>query len=479
MGYLYDIFAATAGTDGELAALDGDLVQMSYTELLRRADTIGEELMRAGVVPGLRVGVADTLGADLYAAVLGVSAVGCSIVPYIADGSPGEGRRLERLGVGAMINGFGGVRDVTRRAGVGAECSRNWSECYVLSTSGSTSAPKDIAISDRNLESYAGYLSAVGRVQQGDRISQNFQPHFDVFFEVLVMAALGHATIVVPDGRENLLVQRFCTRWGITLWSSVPSQIVMAHRLRQLTPGSLPHVRIAIFGGEALSAFSLSLWWQAAPSSTVVNSYGPSEVTIAMAEKVLRPGTVLDSREVPFGAVLPHLESRLIEPQGASGDLELCVRGPQVFAGYLDPRHNSGRYYTGDVGGFRLRTDGPPSPSDWYRTGDIVDDTPGGLVFKGRIDHEAKVRGKRVDLAEVEALLRSYDGVLDARAMVLNGTVHAVVETMTPDAPEDFDLSVLREYARPHVIVKVGALPRLANGKTDLRATTELLLRRR
>ncbi|MET9778396.1 AMP-binding protein [Streptomyces sp. NPDC006367] len=476
MGHLYTRYAEAADAAGESPALDGGRGAWTYAALLERARDLAARLERAGARAGLRIAVADDLGADLYPAVLAVSALDCSLVPYVANGPEGERRRLERLGVWSALAAGPDAVEITPLAAVRDAHRHTEPEAYVLSTSGSTSAPKDVAIGERHLRSYAGHLRDVARMGPGDRISQNFQPQFDAFYEVLLMAALGRSAMVVPDGREHLLVQRFCTRWGVTVWNSVPSQVTMAHRLRQLGPGSLPGVKLAVFGGEALSAHSLALWRAAAPASTVVNSYGPSEVTIACAEYELAPGAEPAGSDVPIGRVLPHLESRLVEPADAPGELELCVRGPQLFDGYLDPRHNAGRFYTEDAEGLHPLRHGTPAPGDWYRTGDIVAETEHGLVYRRRAGHETKVRGKRVDLAAVEDELRRQPGVTEARVLVLDDAVHAVVETAAPrDRVPDLDLTGLRDYARPHTVVPVASLPRLTNGKTDLRAVEALV----
>ena len=480
MGFLHGLYAGAAAAGGELLAIDGSQGRMTYAEILERADRISARLARAGAGAGARIGVADSLGVDLYPVVLAVSALDCSIASFVEDGNSNEVRRLERLGVRAtIVGGEPGMVEVTRLA-TALDAVRLADECYVLSTSGSTSAPKDVAISDRNVESYAAHLRACARVQPGDRISQNYKPHFDAFYEVLLMAVLGHGTIVVPDGRENVLVERFCNRWGVTVWNSVPSQVTMAFRLRQLTPGSLPDVKLAVFGGESLSSQCLSLWRQAAPASIVVNSYGPAESTIAIAEYVMPTDLAVGDGDVPIGTVLPHMEHCLVEPEGAPGELELCVRGPQVFGGYLDCGHDVGRFYLEDSGEHRLRTEGRPDLDDWYRTGDIVSEGPDGLVFRRRLNQEVKVRGKRVDLAAVEAELRRHSGVSDARAIVLDDAVHAIVEAAEPDVRDKpIDVRGLRDYARPHTVVWVGSLPRLANGKSDIRAMEQLLRRGR
>ncbi|WP_433386898.1 AMP-binding protein [Micromonospora sp. KLBMP9576] len=474
MGHLYKLYAEAAADAGEEVALDGAGGTLTYAALMNRVDELAARLTRAGAVPGLRIGVADDLGGDLHAVALAVSALECSIVPYVTNGGPGEIRRLDRLGVWATIGT--GTPEVTPLGGGRPPHRCVQPEAYVLSTSGSTSRPKDVAIGERNLESYAEHLRAVAWMAPGDRIGQNYQPSFDPFYEVLMTAALGRATVVLPEGREHLLVQRFCQRWGLTVWNSVPSQIAMAHRMRQLTPGSLPGVRTAVFGGEALSARCLSLWRAAAPASTVVNSYGPSEVTIACAEYVLPPTRPPVGDDVPIGRVLPHLESRLVAPDDAPDERELCVRGVQLFAGYLDPRDNIGRFYREEGGRLRVLRGDTPAPGDWYRTGDIVEETGQGLVYRRRIGHETKVRGRRVDLSAVEAELGRLPGVSDVRALVVDDAVHAVVETPDTGAGQPFpELPGLRDYARPRTLVRTAALPRLGNGKSDLRAIEQLI----
>ena len=478
MGYLHKIYADAANKAGDALAIDGGLGAVSYVDLLDRANRVCRELVKHGVMPGSRIAISDsTRDIHFFATILAISALNCSVVPFAGSLSAEERLRLRALEASAVVADMESGLPELHDAVQARESRAVDSECYVISTSGSTSRPKDIAITDANIASYGQYLASCGRVGAGDRISQNFKPQFDAFWEVMLMAALGRGTMILPAGRENLLVDGFCGRWGINIWNSVPSHVTIAKRTGHLPGHSLNGVDLAIFGGEALTPHVLSAWREAAPRCAVINSYGPSEATIVVAEHKIAVDAPEPYGNVPIGRVLPHMEYCLIEPEDAPGEQELCIRGPQLFAGYLDARHNAGRFYTGRAGTQKVSAKQQPGPGDWFRTGDIVTESADGLRFVRRIDQQVKVRGQRVDLSAVQAEICCCPGVSDALVVVLDEAVYAVVEATRRAAGLDgeVDFSRLREYARPRRIVWVESMPRLANGKYDLRAIERLV----
>jgi amino acid adenylation domain-containing protein len=359
---------------------------------------------------------------------------------------------------------------------------------YILFTSGSTGEPKGLPIRHRHLDAYLAHCVARYEVAPGSRLSQTFDLTFDPSVFDMFVAWSGGATLVVPQGDEILLPARFVVDRRITHWFSVPSVVSIARRLRALTPGSMPGLRWSLFAGERLTLGQAAAWAAAAPGSTVENLYGPTESTITCTEYRL-PRSIdrwprTSNGTVPIGRPLPHLEAVVLTEAGARGDEgELCVRGSQRFDGYLDPSHDHGHFVRYDGRAATIAGERPVA-GDWYRTGDRVRWEDGQLVHLGRLDDQVKIRGHRVELGEVEAVLREHPGVHDAVVVAetddRDTRLHALY---TGDAGLEGPLATLVRdrlpaYMAPRGFRHVQSFPTNANGKLDRTELARLAPRR-
>ena len=351
---------------------------------------------------------------------------------------------------------------------------------YILFTSGSTGTPKGVPIQHRNVSAYLDYVIPLYEVGPGSRVSQVFDLTFDPSVRDMFLAWGSGATLVVPSANDVLTPVRFVKRARLTHWCSVPSVVSFALKLRGLAPGSMPTLKWSVFCGEALTTSQAEAWQAAAPDSALENSYGPTEVTITCTGYRL-PAEIGEwprpaNGTVPIGPVYPELESLIIGDDGTpSADGELCVRGPQRFPGYLDAGDNAGRFVTFD--GERAEVyDGsaPLTGQHWYRTGDRVRVEDGRLVHHGRLDHQIKIRGYRVELGEIEAALRAQPGVRDAFVVPLTGPngeldLEAAYTGVAQDA--EVLLAGLRTklpgYMVPRRATAFDELPLNPNGKVD------------
>src|SRR2546423_14870716 len=236
-----------------------------------------------------------------------------------------------------------------------------------------------------------------------------------------------------------------------------------------------------MFCGEPLSFEMARLWRSCAPNSKMTNVYGPTEVVVAQSHYPL-PDDPADwastaNGTVPIGKVWDHL-NWMINPvaDGADGDGELCLRGPQRFAGYLDPVDNNGRFSRTD--GTLYTGEGEPlSVDDWYRTGDLVRDLGDGqLLHLGRVDKQVKIRGYRVEIGEVEAALRQLretdNAVVVARhpAIARTELVAYCVGVEKPSRTIRRSLAdTLPDYMVPQHIGWIDDLPLTSTGKVDRR----------
>lgn len=347
---------------------------------------------------------------------------------------------------------------------------------YVLFTSGSTGVPKGVPIRHRNLTAFLRYNIARYRVGPGCRMSQTFGLTFDPSVFDMFVAWGGGATLVVPTDEELLDPVGFVAEHALTHWYSVPSIVTLARTAGILTPGGMPSLRWSLFAGEQLTADQASAWAAAAPHSTLENLYGPTELSVTVtacrlpADLASWPRT--SNGTIPIGTLYPHLEHRTDPDTG-----ELLVRGPQRFDGYLDPADDAGRFLRDGTG----EVHGRPAPGDWYRTGDAVGLEGGLLVHRGRLDDQVKIRGQRVELGEIEAVLRSCAGLGQVVVSPVPGRgggtqLSAVYSGAQVTAAEL--RRRLRDRLPSHMVPKrfvhLDRLPLTANGKVDRAACGRL-----
>ncbi|HEX2674270.1 MAG TPA: AMP-binding protein, partial [Polyangiaceae bacterium] len=341
---------------------------------------------------------------------------------------------------------------------------------YVIFTSGSTGEPKGVSLSQRALAVHVDdYVSTYG-LSASDRVYQFSTINFDASAEQLFPALSVGACVVmrgveVPEWTAFNAVLRDERVSVLDLPTSYWQQW-----LSEL-PLELPSLRLVTVGGEALSAPALARWKRSPLSSVRLdNSYGPTEAAIA----ALFHATVDEDAwraTVPIGRPYPGRTVRLLDSSGrdvVTGALgELCIGGDSLARCY---EHRP--VLTAD----RFVPDANRPGARLYRTGDICrrrDD--GTLEFLGRRDAQVKLRGHRIELAEVERTLALVSGV-QAAAAVVRGVQgrERLVAYVVGDVDKQAVLRAVRErlpsYMVPSSLHLLEALPLRANGKVDLDA---------
>lgn len=288
---------------------------------------------------------------------------------------------------------------------------------YILFTSGSTGTPKGVPISHANVSAFLRSSLPRYGVRPDDRFSQVHETTFDLALCDIFPAWAGGACVCVLSRLQALDPERWVRRYGLTVWHSTPSLVRGLQREDRLAPGVLAGLRQSVFAGEPLLVDTARYWQRAAPDGVIDNIYGPTELTIACTAFRWNPdvpGTA-HSATVPIGRPNDGMDAVLLAPDGSRAERagELVMTGGQMFAGYLDPRDDEGRFVEYD--GRR-----------WYRTGDQVRDEESGLVHVGRLDSQTKINGYRVEVGEVESALRDVSG-RDAVAFALDTPTGAVL----------------------------------------------------
>ncbi|MFN2375663.1 MAG: amino acid adenylation domain-containing protein [Candidatus Binatia bacterium] len=357
---------------------------------------------------------------------------------------------------------------------------------YVIHTSGTTGRPKGVVVTAANVAHFVRRMRDLYALTPEDRVGGFCEPSFDLsVFEIYSAFDAGAALHVVPA--DKLLAPAgFVRDHALTVWSSVPSVISILQRMKLLRPGLFPSLRVSVFIGEALSVAAARAWQEAAPNSVVDNHYGPTEATVActvqrLAEPVAEtPGRAVMSIGRPYAG----MEVEAVDADGrflADGETgELALHGPQVAAGYLGDEAVTARRF--------VHLDHPRlGLSRWYLTGDLgYRDAAGLLHCLGRVDHQVKINGHRVELEDLEAHLRLAAGCEEAAAIAwpfvdghAAGTVAFVCGAAAP--PEQIRerlRGLLPSYMLPRRVVVLDALPLTPNGKVDRKALAAALAAR-
>jgi len=354
---------------------------------------------------------------------------------------------------------------------------------YLLFTSGSSGEPKGVPVSQMNVVSYVQYVCNRYQVNEHDRVSQVFNLTFDLsVHDMFVCWERGACLMCVPE-KYVVAPSKFIRDRELTVWFSVPSVLAFMSKMRILKPGFFPSLRCSLFCGEPLPATSAEAWQRAAPNSIVENLYGPTEATIAITHyrwEGVRSLEKCVNGIVPIGWVFEGQRSCVIDRERkvlASGEIgELCLAGSQVTNGYWNrPQKTKDQF-------IRLPSMGKEL---WYRTGDLVkEDENGCMHYMGRIDSQVKVLGHRVELQEIDLVLRNVSGTEQAVSLawpLANGSADGIVAFICSSRELDehrimtYCKRFLPNYMVPRKIYFLHEMPLNANGKIDRLKLTKRL----
>jgi amino acid adenylation domain-containing protein len=512
--------AQAARTPGALAAVAAGATggELSYAELDRRAERVALALAERAVRPGVLVALLAERGLDFLSAVLGILKAGGAYLPL--DPRYPARRHVQVLaqsGAPFLLTATGFRPAVEEALALMAEelparppevlpaveelLARHDGEprvrartspgdlAYVIYTSGSTGMPKGVMIEQRGMVNHLCLKIQTLRLTAADRVAQTAAQTFDIsIWQLFAALVVGGMVEIFSDEVVQAPPRLLAGVAGgrITVLEVVPTQLrALTEEVARRPAGlPLPHLRWMYPNAETLPTELCREWFRLYPAIPLVNPYGATECADDMTHGAIRSWpAAFGPPRVPIGRPVTNMRLHALDPRlaplpiGVPG--ELWIGGVGVGPGYFgDP----------------VRTAEVFLPDPWgepgariYRTGDLGRQLSDGTFdFLGRLDHQVKVRGFRIELEEVESCLAEHPAVRESVALVEAGKGGAaegqLVAYLTAHSGPDLAAEELRRflgerlpaYMVPSSFVVLPAMPKNANGKIDRGALADV-----
>ncbi|POZ61031.1 amino acid adenylation domain-containing protein, partial [Chromobacterium alticapitis] len=493
---LHTLIEEQAKLTPEAEAVCDERGWLSYAELNARANRCAHFLREMGVGPDVVVGVTMDRSVHLMVALLAILKAGGAYLPLDA-GLPQA--RLSFMASDAEVfvlltqqpyatrwASLGGIDTVLSLDSEAAFLDRYPVTpveplsspddlAYVLYTSGSTGQPKGCMLPHGAVANRLLWMQAQYQLQPGERVLQKTPITFDVSVWELFWPLLTGAVVVMaaPGGHKDAhYLARTLREQRIAVCHFVPS--MLRFFLEEPDAGRSPSLRDVFVSGEALPHAVMTRYFEVMPGR-LHNLYGPTEAAVDVSHWTCeqRP-----DGKVPIGKAISNVELKVLDPSGRpvspGEEGELHIGGVALARGYLRRPDLTAASFVPD----------PEHPdARLYRTGDRVRELPdGNLEYLGRIDFQVKLRGQRLELGEIETVLRRYPGVRDAAVTVRgeeegDAKLVAYVET---DPPQDgaayakhirrFAAEQLPDYMVPSLVATLPTMPVSVHGKLDRRS---------
>lgn len=474
--------------------------RLDYATLVGRASALSRRLLRSGIAPGDLCAVLTGRGVHVVTAMLGIWGAGGAYV-HLDVAAPIErtvsllrdsgitriltdethlsvAERAARLaGPGLDIMALDDAAD--RLEKLSTLVDGGDTVAYVYFTSGSTGRPKGAMVHRHGMINHLmAKVESLG-MAASDSVVHNAPLTFDVSVWQMISALLvGGWTRIADEAASSdpFALFEIITAEENTILEVVPSFMRAAldsWPAAQEAP-RLPTLRWFVVNGEVLPPELCQRWFSRYPHTAIINAYGTTECSDDVTHAVLTKDSDYGVVRVPVGGPLRNLRLYVLDgklrpaPIGTPG--ELYVGGVGVGRGYVNDPKRTCTVFVPDP--FAHGTG-----ARMYRTGDIVRYLPDGqLDFLGRRDFQVKIRGQRIEMGEVEAVLRAAPGVSDAVAVVRTGPVGQKLIVAYVTGTRDIvpvkahATSLLPNYSAPSLIVAMPELPLNQNGKVDREA---------
>ncbi|GIF15830.1 non-ribosomal peptide synthetase [Actinoplanes teichomyceticus] len=488
-GTLLELFQRQAATTPHAEAISDNGSSLTYAELDAAAARSAARLAEAGVEPSDLVGLCLPRGTDFVVALLACYRAGA--VPVLLDpDQPAARRRLIARDAGVRAVVAAGAADFAGWPVLGADGSftagggapggvtrlpADLVAC-VTYTSGSTGAPKGVVSTQRGIVNRMLWSRREFATAQPPRLLATASVAFDIALWEVFFPLLAGGTVVTAPPRAVLdpdrLVDLVVTERA-TVLHLLPS--LLAAFLDAPGVGRCQGLRHILSGGEAVTPGLVRAYAASGLTARLHQAYGPTEASISVTHWTCAPSDAHRTL-VPIGAPISNTRLYVVDdrlrqvPLGVEG--ELAIAGTPLAVGYLGQSRQTAEHFVPDPFG---------APGErLYLTGDRARWTAGGeLEFLGRRDRQQKIRGHRVEPAEVEAVLERHPGV---RQAITVAGADQLTTFVVPAARESLDIAGLTRWARERLpdwmlgpLVPLDTPPLTGNGKVDMVRLAELV----
>lgn len=495
------LFEAQVARSPEAIAVTFGDQHLTYTELNQRVNQLADYLRMHRVHSDQIVALYVDRSVEWIVALLGILKVGAAYLPldpaypserlaYMLRDSQVRILLTQQHLVGSLPEYEGQILVLDQEWSLGAELDSRGNTppispatlAYIIYTSGSTGKPKGVAIDRNALANRVIALAQSFKLGTGSRILQSVSPSFDAAAEEIFPTLISGATLVLHPTPLMLTATEFlavCEQLRISvLHLPVAYWHYLMQEVQAKEQASLDMIELLIVGGESPDPAHVRLWSQLVRHpSRLINCYGPTEATITATLYSLEFTQIPydTSNHLPIGRPLANTEVYVLDsslhlvPIGVVG--ELYIGGISLARGYLNQPDLTAKRFVphpwSKVPGARL-----------YKTGDLVRyRSDGNLEFLGRIDRQIKLRGVRIELREIEAILRQHAEVHDAIVIArkdATGETDLVAYLVTSERSQriieemrTLGKTYLPVAMQPVVFVLLDALPYTPNGKID------------
>ncbi|UUM21367.1 non-ribosomal peptide synthetase [Mycoavidus sp. SF9855] len=485
---IHQLFEAQVERTPQATALVYEDQVLTYAELNAHANCLAYQLIELGVQPDARVAICVEHSPVMVVGLLAILKAGGAYVPLdpaypgerlthiLADATPAilladaVGRAaLSEMALASLTVLDPNVLLVWPISNPQVPGLNSHHLAYVIYTSGSTGTPKGVMVEHRGVVNLAQAQIACFEVHPSSRVLQFASPSFDASVSEIFMAlGCGAGLYLLPDiaRRDRNGLWDYLARYAITHVTLPPALLQDGEDLPSLNiPLTL------ILAGEAPGA---SLLQTLIHQGVVFNAYGPTEITVCAT--AWRCSHDLSSEVVPIGRPISNIRVYLLDTHGQPVPLgvvgELYIGGAGVARGYLNRPDLTAERFLPDP--FSDRDD-----AHMYKTGDLARYLPdGNLMFLGRNDHQVKLRGFRIEPAEIEACLVEHPRVREAAVLAReDGSDKHLVAYVVAEPDEQLARTLrahladrLPEYMTPAAFVRLDALLLTPNGKLDRQA---------
>jgi syringomycin synthetase protein SyrE len=489
------LFEARAARTPDAAAIVLGAATLTYAGLDRRAEAVAAALAARGIGRGSCVPILMERGLGVPVAMLGVMKSGAAFSPLDVRWPAARLRQvLDDLGSEVvLVDGalpFGeaelgrtflplpgeGAGDGPRERTGGERSPED--PLYVIYTSGSTGTPKGVLVPHRGIANRFRWMSETFGAAAAEAVLQTTRHVYDSAVWQLFWPLIAGGRSVMLAGDDELAagpVAALVGRHGVTMTDFVPSvfnelvpRLVEDGEARR----SLASLRVVVVGGEQITAATTYAFMERFPGVRVANLYGPTEASIGC---IWHPVTGREGDRIPIGRPIANTHALVLDggrglvPAGVAG--ELYLSGACLGLGYLNDAEKTRAAFVDnpfpELGSARM-----------YRTGDRVRRLAGGEIeFLGRVDQQVKVRGFRIEPAEVEAALLQHPGVREAVVLAREAAPgdRRLVGYVVPAGREGVAAASLRahlgarlpDYMVPSAFVALESFPRTPGGKVD------------